>query len=115
MKKRYLILTCTFFVLFTLLFSCRKTTSPQEEEEVITPIPGDTTIIRPDSSAIPFPTNIPQSCAYAPDYGDTLICAQPVNGQDYIISPVNNPGAGKYMAWPVGMLIDSVTGAINVS
>jgi hypothetical protein len=35
--------------------------------------------------------------------------------QDYIITPVNSPGTGKYLAWPIGMKIDSTTGAINVS
>ena len=55
------------------------------------------------------------NCPNAPDYGDTLICSKNGNGPDYIVSPVNNPGAGRYLSWPAGMTIDPVTGAINVS
>jgi hypothetical protein len=114
MKQRFLILAAGIILAFTV-FSCRKSTNKEEETEPIIKIPGDTTINRPDSSEVAFPQNALTGCSYAPNYGDTLICAQPTPGQDYIITPVNNPGAGKYMAWPVGMLIDSVTGAINVS
>ncbi|MBO9633005.1 MAG: hypothetical protein J7578_07775 [Chitinophagaceae bacterium] len=59
-----------------------------------------------------FKTN----CTDAPDYGSTLICFKwkgPKN--DHIITPLNNPGDGKYIAWPQGLTIDSSTGAINVS
>ena len=55
------------------------------------------------------------NCPYAPDYGDTLICSPKGNGQDVIVSPINNPGAGKFLTWPMGMMIDSITGAINIS
>jgi hypothetical protein len=54
-------------------------------------------------------------CPYAPDYGDTLVCLPNGNGADYIVSPVNSPGAGRYYSWPVGMTIDHYTGAINVT
>jgi hypothetical protein len=49
-----------------------------------------------------------------PIYGDTIVFPQP-SGADYIIHPVNNPGAGKYFAWPVGMILDQNTGAINLT
>ncbi len=29
--------------------------------------------------------------------------------------PLNNAGTGTYFAWPAGLLIDSVTGSINIS
>jgi len=54
------------------------------------------------------------SCPILPIYGDTLIFQQP-SGSDYIVQPVNNPGPGKYFAWPVGMVIDQNTGAINIT
>ena len=50
----------------------------------------------------------------APIYGDTIVFDQPVNG-DYIVKPVNPPGAGKYFAWPVGMSLDQNTGAIDLT
>lgn len=59
-----------------------------------------------------FKTN----CNYEPDYGSTLICSKwkgPNN--DHIITPLNNPGDGRYIALPLGLRIDSITGAINVT
>jgi hypothetical protein len=55
------------------------------------------------------------SCPSLPIYGDTIIYPQPTNGSDYVVNPVNNPGAGKFLSWPVGMVQDSVTGAIDVT
>jgi hypothetical protein len=66
------------------------------------------------TQTVPYPQSPVTGCTYAPDYGDTLIFPQPTN-QDYIITPINNPGVGKYFSWPEGMVIDSVTGAINVT
>jgi hypothetical protein len=34
---------------------------------------------------------------------------------DNIVLPVNVHGAGKYFAWPAGMVIDQTTGAINLT
>jgi len=55
------------------------------------------------------------ACSFAPLYGDSIIFPQPTNGQDYIVHLVNNPGTGKFFAWPVGMILDSVSGAIDVT
>jgi hypothetical protein len=55
------------------------------------------------------------SCSALPIYGDSIIFPQPVSGSDYIVAPVNNPGPGKYLSWPVGMVIDSTTGAIDLT
>jgi hypothetical protein len=75
---------------------------------------GDTTQVTP-----PFPVTTPvvtSACSFAPIYGDTIIFPQPTSGgQDYIYNVVNNPGAGKYFAWPQGMVIDPNTGAINMT
>ena len=64
---------------------------------------------------VPYPQTFVTGCSYSPDYGDTIIFPQPANEQDYIIVPVNNPGNGRYFSWPEGMVIDSVTGAINIT
>jgi len=97
MKKRILIAFIAFSVLSVLLIACHKSTD--EPEEWI----------------VPFPLNPVWNCPYSPFYGDTLICTPNGNAPDYIISPVNNPGAGTYFSWPIGMKIDHYTGAINVS
>lgn len=55
------------------------------------------------------------SCPNAPDYGDSIIYLQPVNGQ-YTVSPVNNSGIqGTYLSWPEGLDINKNSGDINVS
>jgi hypothetical protein len=54
-------------------------------------------------------------CFNAPDYGDSIIFLQPVNG-NYTIQPVNNKGVqGIYLSWPEGLKIDSSTGVMTVS
>jgi hypothetical protein len=64
---------------------------------------------------IPQQTAPAPSCPSLPIYGDTIVFPQPTSGTDYIITPVNNPGPGKYLSWPVGMVIDSLTGAIDLT
>ena len=92
--------------------------------------PADTTKPRVDTTrfdtaktatpVVPFPVTIASappapSCPVSPIYGDTIIYPQPTGGGDYIVNPVNNPGPGKYFSWPVGMVLDANTGAINVT
>ena len=64
---------------------------------------------------VPYPQTPVTECATGPDYGDSIIHAQPTSGTDYFISPINNPGKGKYYSWPVGLSINDTTGVINVS
>jgi hypothetical protein len=75
----------------------------------------DTAVTRTDTPAVPLPQVPVNSCSYAPTYGDSIIFPQPNNGQDYIVLPVNSPGTGKYFSWPIGMVLDSITGAINLT
>lgn len=108
MKTKLLAVLGLFFAIIVLSIACRKSTTPETEIDPPVELPKD-------SSEVPFPQTIIPPCDYAPSYHDTLICDNPLNGQDYIISPVNNPGNGKYLSWPIGMKIDSTTGAINVT
>lgn len=103
------------FCLVCIHLACRKSvtaptlplTSPNESDSVHTN-PSD------DSNQVPYPQTF-VTCNFSPDYGDTIIFPQPATTQDYIVTPINNPGIGRYFSWPQGMVIDSVTGAINVS
>ncbi len=75
-------------------------------------------VVKADSQStkrVPFPQAPLSGCSYSPIYGDSIIFPQPANGQDYVVSPVNSPGLGKYLSWPEGMVIDSITGAIDVT
>jgi hypothetical protein len=121
MKKYIYIIRSGIFALVVTLSACHKTltdttqaplTTPQSQHDTTSQaIKADT----PVAPVVPYPQAPITGCAYDPSYGDSIIFPQPTNGQDYIIAPVNNPGPGKYMAWPVGMVIDSMTGAIDVT
>jgi hypothetical protein len=79
--------------------------------------PKDSTIVTPpvgQDTSVPFPQHISTRCSGAPSYGASIIFVQPANG-DYIVKPVNNPDSGQYFSWPVGMVLDRNTGAINLS
>ena len=71
----------------------------------------------PSQTANTNPPGNPQapSCPVLPIYGDSIIFPQPTSGSDYIMNPVNNPGAGKYYAWPVGLVLNPNTGAIDLT
>lgn len=126
MKKK--IFSLLIFAFLIIPFACRKsfdpvvttatnsasdspnqngTDSARQGQQLPAPPPGG--II-----TVPFPETGITGCSYAPNYGDSIVYPQPTN-QDYIVFPVNNPGPGKYFSWPVGMVIDSVTGAINLT
>jgi hypothetical protein len=81
----------------------------------LTIITSDSQYIPPAMPKAPLPQVPLNACLLAPIYGDTIIYPQPTNGSDYIMNVVNTPGAGKYLSWPVGMVIDSVSGAIDVT
>src|ERR1700741_1686920 len=111
MKTRCLAVLSLLIAVILFSIACKKSTTPPAPETEIDPpveLPKDT-------SEVPFPQTVIPPCSYAPDSGDTLICDNPVSGQFYIVSPVNNPGNGKSLSCPIGMKIDSTTGAINVT
>jgi len=116
MKKKFCSGSPALLFLIVLSFACRKSniTDPVNPPP---PNGGDSTHSNPTGTdgKVPYPVIRITGCPNGPDYGDTLIYPQPANGQDYIVSPVNNPGAGKYYSWPEGMVIDSISGAINVT
>jgi hypothetical protein len=134
MKKQRNPMTLSLLGLATLLIlvACQKTQSDQSmtpgglrsapaHDSVYQPpvvlITDSQTIAPPPQPPAPLPQQTaPQnSCPSLPIYGDTIIYPQPTNGSDYTVNPVNNPGSGKYLSWPVGMVLDSTTGEIDVT
>jgi hypothetical protein len=94
-------------LIITAQFACKKsaTTFTQSQQ-----------LQSQSTQSIPFPQSPLMDCSYAPNYGDSIIFAQPVtDSNDYIVSPVNNPGPGTFMAWPAGLAINSSSGAIDVT
>jgi hypothetical protein len=129
MKKNKYIWHLAILTLFLGVFACRKTldavvvTQTPHDSTVVhqdsTPVKHDSTQLakKPDSPAVqpPFPQTPAYGCQLSPIYGDTIIFPQPTSGSDYIFRPVNSPGTGKYFSWPMGMVIDSASGAIDVT
>jgi hypothetical protein len=129
MKKRIQIYPVFLLILaLFLLWACQKTAviypSSLSSDHIhmgydtshIAIITSDSQYIPPALPKAPFPQQAPvNACLLAPIYGDTIIYPQPTSGSDYIMNVVNSPGAGKYLSWPVGMVIDSVSGAIDVT
>ncbi len=126
MKTNSYIFRSGILALLVTAFACHKAVSDNSQPQPIPPIPQhDSTqpvpVAQPmDSSAIaqplaPYPQAPLTGCTNDPNYGDSIIFPQPTTGQDYIVSPANNPGPGKYLSWPGGMVLDSVTGAIDLT
>ena len=130
--KRKLHIGSSILVLALLcLLACRKTINSTEEIVPKPPVKTDSTKLQADSvknqtdsippktdtsAVVPFPVSPLLGCTYSPDYGDSIVFTQPTNGQDYVVYPVNNGGiAGKYFAWPVGLVLNSQTGAIDMT
>lgn len=118
MKKKISSTLVILGFLISIPFACRKSIE-YSAENLPYGSAGDTTHNnQPGTTAvqsIPYPKNIVTGCSYGPDYGDSLVYVQPSSGQDNIIYPINNPGIGKYYSWPQGLMIDSLTGAINLT
>ena len=96
-----------------------KTTPPKDsvkQDTIPTPPYPQHTVDSNINSSGGNPNSAPSSsCPLSPIYGDTIIFTQPTSGPDYIFNPVNNPGPGKYFAWPVGMVLNQNTGAIDLT
>jgi hypothetical protein len=137
MKKNIRLYPLLALALFSFLFSCRKDVTetdatigslrsapsgplgPADSIVQVVLITDSQFTTPPVLPPAPMPQlSAPQNqnvCSALPIYGDTIIYPQPVSGSDYIVTPVNNPGPGKYLSWPVGMVIDSTTGAIDLT
>ena len=128
MKKHIQIYPVFVLILALFFWACQKTAvvypSSLSSDRIhtgydtshIAIITSDSQYIPPALPKAPFPQPTPvNACLLAPLYGDTIIYPQPTSGSDYIMNVVNSPGAGKYLSWPVGMVIDSVSGAIDVT
>ena len=117
MKKDLYLLPAVFLVFFLFVCACHKSVS--DTQQTGSPGQPDSVLLTktdsPSAPLTPYPQSPLTGCVSDPNYGDSIVYAQPTNGTDYIVSPVNNPGPGKYLSWPAGMVIDSLTGAIDIS
>src|ERR1700754_128549 len=111
--KTTLALACGLSLLLSF-GACKKNISNLPPGNVLDSLP----VILDSASAgiqASYPKNALTGCFPSPLYGDSVIYPQPTNGIDYIVSPVTDPGTGHYFAWPAGLVIDSLSGAIDVT
>lgn len=100
-----------------VLISCHKSTSENDGSTGIGSDPSGTPIRSdaPSPQSVPYPLTSQNACTIFPAYGDTILYPQTNGNVDYIVAPVNNPGTGKYVSWPMGLSINATTGAIDVT
>jgi hypothetical protein len=87
--------------------------------------PATPSVKLPDSTAAstainttvhPYPvTNPNQECVYAPNYGDSVVYPQPTTSNFYLYPKNPTNVQGTYFSWPGGLVLDSKTGAINLT
>lgn len=76
----------------------------------------DTTLTTPPAPAVPYPVSPVMECDFAPFYGDSIVYPQPPGSGDFYVYPQNNQGLeGTYLSWPVGLVLNSKTGAIDLT
>jgi len=119
MKKMTLNRVALILFLISCSVACKKSldnNTPAGNNNNNSPSSTDTSKTSiPDTSnrTVAYPQQINTKCPNGPTYGDTIVFVQP--GPDYIITPINHPDTGTYFAWPVGMVIDKNSGAINIT
>jgi hypothetical protein len=112
----------TLFVTIFLVYACKKSITDYSYNSTGNPSGNnpnvgfgkDSTLVQ-SADSIPFPNTVNFDCT-GPNYGDSIIYPQPEpTFKDYIVQPINNPGSGRYMAWPGGLQINPSTGEIDVT
>jgi len=106
----------SLILLIAIFFTgaCKK--SVDQSSPIITTggnIQRDTTSTAP---VIPYPEVPAPECSTAPFYGDSIVYPQPATSGDFYVYTQNNQGIdGTYLSWPVGLNLNSKTGAIDLT
>jgi hypothetical protein len=105
-------LILVFSIFFTV--ACKKSTDVQYISSTVSggPGPRDTTSSAP---TVPYPVNPTQECNNAPYYGDSILYPQPGNGDFYVYNQNSQGLNGTYLSWPAGLVMNSTTGAIDLT
>jgi hypothetical protein len=118
MKKYFLHAFFTACLLGLCTLGCQKDSDIEQIDDTAPAIFADTikVIGTPSTDEVQFPVQKKFSCQSGLIYGDSVLQVDENKGnKDQIILPVGNGSPGKYLSWPKGLSIDSITGAINVS
>jgi len=106
-------LLCLVITIVSLV-SCKKAIEqPGSSPNVIVQHDSSSHVI--NTTTNPYPVTPVQECIYSPDYGDSIVYPQP-SASFYYVYPQNTRGIqGTYLSWPQGLVLDSNTGAINLT
>jgi hypothetical protein len=108
-----------FILLLSISFAigCKKTldTPDNKSSAAASTTPHDSIFTAVYTTQNPYPVTPVQDCIYSPNYGDSIVYPQPSAGNYYIYPQGTNGLKGKYYSWPLGLALDSNSGAINLS
>jgi hypothetical protein len=108
-----------FILLISISFvtGCKKTLNTPENDPTASTsvVPHDSIFTAVYTTQNPYPVTPVQECIYAPNYGDSIVYPQPSSGSYYVYPQGTNGLKGKFYSWPLGLALDSNSGAINVS
>jgi hypothetical protein len=108
--------SCILLSIFLCAIACKKSAEPSNPEISGVITHDSTQVTTQVPPPVPYPVNPVQECSYAPDYGDSVIYPQPATNGDYYANPQNNQGIqGTYLSWPVGLVLNSKTGSIDLT
>jgi hypothetical protein len=100
-----------------LVTGCKKTlnTPDKTPTAAASAILHDSTFTAVNTTQHPYPITPVQECIYSPNYGDSIVYPQPASGNFYVYPQNTNGMKGTYFSWPAGLVLDSNTGAINLT
>jgi hypothetical protein len=108
-----------FFLLFgvSLTIGCKKSLSKPDVTQTSSASATlhDSTFTAVNTTQTPYPITPVQECIYTPNFGDSIVYPQPSGGSYYIYPQSTNGLKGTYYSWPAGLVLDSNTGAINLT
>ena len=96
------------------LNSCKKAVEPPDSSPIVAVQHNSTSHVI-NTTTNPYPVTPVQECIYAPNYGDSIVYPQPSSGNYYVYPQNTNGIKGTYLSWPGGLVLDSNTGAINLT
>src|SRR5450755_868752 len=110
LRKESLIL----LILLVYVLACKKSIDQPSTPATVT-VQHDTSKTAVNTTLHPYPITPVQECIYAPNYGDSIVYPQPSPSNFYIYPQSTQGLKGTYLSWPVGLIMDSTTGVINLT
>jgi hypothetical protein len=113
LQKRLIVLLLSI----SFATGCKKTITTPDKTPSATAsaVLHDSTFTAVNTTQHPYPITPLQECIYSPNYGDSIVYPQPASGNYYVYPQNTNGLKGTYFSWPAGLVLDSNSGAINLT